>query len=160
MAVYLPYTNSQTMKFFAFFKQVSIQKLQFLSASPILIYLLSMKTMLIVLFSIIIIDMFTGIRKSLFKKDLPRSVFKKYFWLNLSSSGMRSTWRKTYEYGIGIIIFLMLDLYILKLGAFEVLNSKKTLTELVISVACLIETWSIFENMEAISNRNLLKRHD
>ena len=102
--------------------------------------------------------MITGIRKSLHLSETSKSPFKAAFWRNLKSSGMRQTWRKTYEYGIGIIVFIVLDLYVLKIGTLDILNAKRSLSELAVAVACVIEVWSIFENMEAVSGNNILKK--
>ncbi len=101
--------------------------------------------------------MITGIRKSFYIKNISYNPFKSCFWKNLKSSGLRSTWRKTYEYGIGIIIFLILDHYVLKIGDFTIFNRNRNVVELVISIACVIEVYSIFENMEAVSGNNMLK---
>ena len=102
--------------------------------------------------------MITGIRKSLHLSETSKSPFKAAFWRNLKSSGMRQTWRKTYEYGIGIIVFMVLDLYVLKIGTLNIINAKRSLSELAVAVACVIEVWSIFENMEAVSGNNILKK--
>ena len=146
------------MRSLIFFKQLSSPKIILLASSPILTLILSMKLRLIALFVIIILDMITGIRKHLFLNGVSSSPFKAAFWKNLKSSGMRQTWRKTYEYGIGIMVFMLLDLYVLKAGTFNILNAERSLSELAIAVACIIEVWSIFENMEAVSGTNVLKK--
>jgi hypothetical protein len=53
---------------------------------------------------------------------------------------------------------MILDIYVLKAGTFNVLNAKRSLSELAVAVACIIEVWSIFENMEAVSGNNVLKK--
>lgn len=141
-----------------FFKNMSGTKITLLASSPLLTIVMDMKSILTALFVIILIDMITGISKSFHVNKISSNPFKKEFWRNLKSSGLRSTWRKTYEYGIGIIVFIILDHYVLHVGKFEFINQKRNIVELAISVACVIEVYSIFENMEAISGNNLLKR--
>lgn len=146
------------MRYLIFFKQLCAPKIILLGLSPLLTLFLSMKAILASLLVIILIDMITGIRKNLYQMDKSRSPFKKYFWKSLKSSGMRQTWRKTYEYGVGIIVFMVLDMFVLKAGTFHVLNADRSLSELSVAVACIIEVWSIFENMEHVSGNNVLKR--
>jgi hypothetical protein len=141
-----------------FFKKMSGVKLTLLASSPLLTLIMDMKSILLALFVIIFFDMITGIRKSFYIKKISTNPFKKEFWKNLKSSGLRATWRKTYEYGIGIIVFAILDHYVLHIGDFEVINKKRNIVELVIALACVIEVYSIFENMEAVSGNNLLKK--
>ena len=93
-----------------FFKKMSASKITLLAASPLLTLIMDMKSILISLLVIIFIDTITGIRKSFHKKGIKGNPFKKSFWISLKSSGLRSTWRKTYEYGIGIIVFMLLVL--------------------------------------------------
>lgn len=102
--------------------------------------------------------MITGIRKSFYINKISANPFNKKFWKSLKSSGLRATWRKTYEYGIGILVFIILDHYVLQIGDFEIINKKRNIVELAIAVACVIEVHSIFENMEAVSGNNLLKK--
>tara|TARA_R110000803_G_scaffold172939_2_gene235698 strand:- start:2588 stop:3079 length:492 start_codon:yes stop_codon:yes gene_type:complete len=146
------------MKSLLFFKKLSMTKAALLAASPILTLIFGMRTILIALFIIILIDMVTGIRKSLFQNDTSRSIFKADFWRCIKSAGIRKTWRKTYEYIIGILAFMILDVYVLKTGDINVLSSTRSLSEFVVAIACVIEVYSIFENMEAVSGRNLLKK--
>lgn len=141
-----------------FFKKMSGTKALLLTSSPILSLIMDIKSILISLLIIIFIDMITGIRKSFYINKISTNPFKIKFWRSLNSSGIRSTWRKTYEYGIGIIVFTLLDKYVLHIGDFEFLNNKRNIVEITIAVACVIEVYSIFENMEAVSGNNLLKR--
>lgn len=102
--------------------------------------------------------MITGIRKSLFVNNIKVSIFKKDFWRAIKSSGLRATWRKTYEYAIGIIVFTVLDSLVLKESKISFLGAEYALSELAISTACLVEIYSIHENMEAVSGNNLFKK--
>ena len=79
-----------------------------------------MKTVLLALFIIIIIDLFTGIRKAHYTEGVLFRPLKKEFWKVIKSKELRKTWRKT--------------------------------------VACLVEIYSVYENMEAVSGNNLFKK--
>lgn len=141
-----------------FFKTITVGKSILLLLSPILTLILSMKTTLLALAIIITIDTLTGIRKSLHQKDIKFNPFKSCFWKALKSSGLRSTWRKTYEYGIGIVTFAVMDSMVFKSSLVELFGSSYSIAELAVVIACMIEIYSIYENMEAVSGNNLFKR--
>jgi len=141
-----------------FFKKITLAKAILLTLSPVIAIIVNMKTMLIALGFIIFIDMLTGIRKGLHKKGIPFNPIKVIFWKNVQSAGLRATWRKTYEYAIGIIVFSILEGMVL--GNIEIPLFEKiyTLTEIAVCTACIIESYSIHENMEAVSGNNLFRR--
>lgn len=128
------------------------------SVSLILTTVMSIRQILLALAIIIVIDMLTGIRKDLFLRKIRISFIKKEFWHAIKSSGIRATWRKTYEYVIGILVFVILDSLVLKTSNFELIGSRYTLSEIAAAIACLVETYSIYENMEVVSGNNLFKR--
>ena len=82
------------------------------SVSLLLTTLLNMRQILLALAIIIIIDMLTGIRKSLFVK------------------GVKA----------------------------ELMGAIYSLSEIAVALACMVEIYSIYENMEAVSGNNLLKK--
>lgn len=151
-----------------FFSKMTLEKKIILSTlTPVLTVLFSIKSILIGLSIIIFIDLITGIRKSLFLKGMSYSFFDLKFWkallkkelyLTVKSEGLRKTWRKTYEYGIGIIIFAVFESMVLKIDPIVIMDRPFSITELAATTATLIEIWSVFENMEAVSGKNLLKR--
>lgn len=128
------------------------------SVSLIITTLLNMREILLALAIIIIVDMLTGIRKSLFLKKVKSSILKKEFWHAINSSGIRATWRKTYEYAIGIIVFTVLDSLVLKSSSIMMMGAEYTLSEIAVATACIVEIYSIYENMEAVSGNNLFKK--
>lgn len=140
-----------------YFKNLSEGKLLLIGLAPILTLVLKMQTTLFALAIIILIDMFTGIRKDLFLKNIPFNPFKESFWSGVNSTGLRSTWRKTYEYVAGILAFMVLDSLVLGTHTVDLLGKNLSLSELAVTIACLVEIYSIFENMEAVSGRNLFK---
>lgn len=142
-----------------FFGKLTLEKKALiLILTPILTVLLNLGPMLIGLAMLILLDLLTGIRKNLHQKQLKFNPFRKYFWATLHSKGMRDTWRKTYEYGIGIIVFIIFETMILKISPISLGGAMFSLSELAVVAATLVEIYSVFENMEAVSGRNMLKR--
>jgi len=117
-----------------------------------------MKTTLLALLIIIFIDMLTGIRKAHYASNVKFRPLKKEFWRVISSKELRNTWRKSSEYGIGILVFAVLDGMVLGTTSLELMGSSYSVAELAVTVACLVEVYSIYENMEAVSGDNLFKR--
>jgi len=142
-----------------FFGKLTLEKKALLlTITPILTVLLNTHSMLIGLAILVFIDLITGIRKSLHEKKLSFNPLKKHFWTTLHSKGMRDTWRKTYEYGIGVIVFAVFESMILKIDPIAIGSVSFTLTELAVATASLVEIYSIFENLESVSGNNLLKK--
>ena len=142
-----------------FFGKLTLEKKTLLlTLTPILTVLLNTHSMLIGLALIIFIDLLTGIRKSHYKEGVRFTPFTMKFWSVIKSKHLRSTWRKTYEYGMGIVVFAVFESMVLKLDPFAIGTAVFTLTELAVITAVLVEMYSIFENMEAVSGNNLLKR--
>lgn len=140
-----------------FFKNMTAYKWFILTISPVLATLIEMKVMILALLFIIVIDMFTGIRKGLHNKKIPMNICKSAFWKHISSSGLRTTWRKTYEYTIGIIAFAVLDKMVLGGISIDLFDKVYSLTQIAIIIACFVEVYSVHENMEEVSGRNLFK---
>lgn len=140
-----------------FFKKLSVDKIVLLSLSPIFATISSMKNTLIALSIIVMLDAVTGVRKSLFQKGIKFNPLKKDFWMTIESSGLRQSWRKTYEYSLGIIAFAVLDSLILGDAKFTLIGKEFGVAELAATLACFIEIYSIYENMEAVSGKNLFK---
>ena len=142
-----------------FFSKLTLEKKFLLFViTPILTVLLNIQLMLLGLAIIILIDLVTGVNKSLYEKKMRFTPWKRDFWLCVRSKGMRETWRKTYEYGIGVCVFVILESLVLKTGPIELMGLHFTLTELAVATASVIEVYSVFENLEAVTGRNLLKR--
>ncbi|WP_136465535.1 phage holin family protein [Flagellimonas onchidii] len=147
------------MKSFAhFFQNLTLAKKTFLAITPLISMLISIKAALIGLFILITIDLLTGIKKNLHKDKVPFNPFKKLFWKSIKSYALRQTWRKTYEYGIGILVVLVFEALVLGSTPIALLGKTFSITELSVLLPAAIEVWSIFENMEAVTGMNLLKR--
>jgi hypothetical protein len=101
------------------------------------------------------LDLITGVRKSLYEKNV-KSPFKKEFWLIVSSSGFRRTWRKATEYGIGILTFSVLQTFFKIDATMPFIGSN--LIETIILTAIVIEAYSIFENLRDSSTNSKFTR--
>ena len=140
-----------------FFKEITLGKGLLLALTPIATLLLSMRTILLALLIIIFIDLLTGIRKAHYAYGIKFRPLKREFWDIIKSKELRKTWRKTSEYVIGIVAFVVLDGMVLGTTAIELLGKVYSISELAVTVACMVEIYSIYENMEAVSGNNLFK---
>lgn len=141
-----------------FFSQLTLGKKLSLLIVPIISILASMKVILLGLWLLIFIDLLTGIRKSLHNKKIKPNPLKANFWKSIKSYMLRKTWQKTYEYSIGIITIIVLESLILGETNIEVMDKVFTISELSAIVPACVEVWSIFENFEAVSGNNMLKK--
>jgi hypothetical protein len=122
-----------------------------LLTSPLLLILFNVQFALIGLAILIFLDLLTGIKKSLYEKEVSFNPLKKLFWKSIKSYLLRQTWKKTYEYGIGIVVFATIEGYFLFSGEpSDILGRVFSLTELVIYTAAVIEAFSIWENLTAV----------
>ena len=127
--------------------------------SSILTVLVSMKAALLGLGILIFIDLITGIRANLHNWGISFNLLKKNFWKSIKSYLLRKTWKKSYEYGLGIIVISILETLIFGEPVHIMFVEKTfTLVELSTIIPALVETWSIFENFESVSGNNILKR--
>ena len=117
-----------------------------------------MQTILIALLSIIFIDLLTGIRRSHYENKIGFTPWKKKFWTIIRSHALRKTLRKTTEYIFGVIAFIILEGLVFQKLKITAMGLEYTLSELAGVLFCLVEVYSIYENMEAVSGRNPLKR--
>lgn len=130
-----------------------------LSLSTLLAVLISMKAALVGLCILIFLDLITGIRANLHDWGISCNPFKKLFWKSIKSYLLRKTWKKMYEYGIGIIVVAVLETLVFGSPASISLMEKIfSLAELSTIVPAIVEVWSIFENLESVSKNNILKR--
>ena len=134
-------------------------KVVVLSISTILSVLINMKIALLGLSILIIIDLITGIAKSLYEKNINCNPFKTEFWKSIKSYMLRKTWKKAYEYGIGIIVVVILETLVFGGSTSIMLMSKKfSLSELAVVIPSIVEVWSIFENIEVVTKNNFFKK--
>jgi len=141
----------------AFFSNLTLGKKLLLLITPIISVIISMKTAIFGLWLLIFFDLLTGIRKTLHKDGISFNPFKSVFWMAIKSYLLRQTWRKTYEYGLGIIIIIIFESLILGATPISLVGKTFTIAELSVLVPAAVEVWSIFENFEAVSGKNILK---
>ena len=77
---------------------------------------------------------------------------------SIKSYLLRETWRKTYEYGLGIIVIVIFESLIFGVTPITLLDRTFSIAELSVLIPAAVELWSIYENMEAVSGRNIFKR--
>ena len=141
-----------------FFSELTIVKKILLVLTPILTVMLNSQSAMIGLALLIFLDLLSGIRKDFYLKNIKAYVWQKKFWKEVKSYGIRETWKKTYEYGIGIIVCSIFESMIFKMDPIQVMNKGFSLTELSIMIASAVEVYSNYENMEAVSGRNVFKK--
>ncbi len=142
----------------SFFEKLTLGKKIVLTLTPAISALISMKVAIFGLWLLIFFDLLTGIRKSLHLSGTNCNIFKKLFWTSIKSYLLRQTWRKTYEYGIGIIIIVIFESLIFGTTPITLINRTFTIAELSVVVPAAVEVWSIYENLEAVSGHNILDK--
>ena len=135
-----------------FFKSLTVSKTILLILSPAISTLVSMKSSIIGLLILILIDLITGIRKTHHINKV------KFSWKTVKSYLLRQTWKKTYEYGIGIVAITILQTLIFGEINVAIFDKELNLAQLSVIIPSLIELWSVFENLEAVSGNNPLKK--
>lgn len=141
-----------------FFAQFNISKSVLMFLSPITAVLLDPNKAIVGLGLLILLDLITAIRASHIIRGIKFRPFTIKYWRTIRSNGLRSTWKKTYEYLFGITAFYIVEKTVLLIPDLSILGRDITLTELAINIAIFIELYSIFENLEKVSGKNLLKQ--
>ncbi len=142
-----------------FFNKLTIGKGLLLSFTPIIAMILSIETFLLALFLLLTLDLITGISKTLYQKKIKANPFKKNFWAAIKSKGFRDTCKKTYQYLLFVVTFLIVDSLVFKGYLFTVpVLGKASLSEIGTAILCFVEMWSICENLEAISGINPIRK--
>ena len=106
------------------------------------------------------LDTLTSIHAQTVAGGLKFNPFKKYFWKQISSNGLRCWMKKIFwEYGIYLVIAFAIDKYVFKnMIVFDVLDNQLTLPVLAVYLFAFIEMWSIGDNIERAGGVNLFKR--
>jgi len=146
---------------FSFFGNMTAAKKAALFSSPFLTLLFGLREAVLALFALVFLDLVTGIRKSHHERGVRWTPLRRVFWFGeggVKSYLLRQTWRKLYEYVLGILAISLAEAHLLSGLEESVTGSSGGLAKLAVTVAGLVELWSIFENMEAVGGRNFLKR--
>src|SRR5690554_6153561 len=97
------------MQVLKFFNDLTIAKKVLLALTPILSMIIDLQSALLGLFILINLDLLTGIRKTLHQRGVKFNPLKATFWKSIKSYLLRQTWRKSYEYGIGILVVITFE---------------------------------------------------
>jgi len=145
----------------SFFGNMTAAKKLALSSSPFLSLLFGLREAVLALFALVFLDLVTGIRKSHHERGMRWRPLRRAFWFGeggVKSYLLRQTWRKLYEYVLGILAISLAEAHLLSGLEESFVGASGGLARLAVTVAGLVELWSIFENMEAVGGRNFLKR--
>ena len=106
------------------------------------------------------LDTLTSINAQALSKGLKFNPFKKHFWMQITSSGMRNWIKKVFwEYGIYLIIAFAIDKCVFKnIILFDFFDRRITLPVIAIYLFSFIELWSVGENIERSGGINIFKR--
>ena len=106
-----------------------------------------------------LMDTITAIDVQAKQKGLLFRPWKKYFWMQIKSSGLRNWCEKVFwKYGRWAIMAFMLNEWVLKnMIIFDMFERKLTLPVVAIYLFGFIELWSIGENIEKTGDRNIFK---
>jgi hypothetical protein len=113
--------------------------------------IIDVTSMILGLSLLIFFDLIMGIRKSLFKKGIKINLRDPLFWNTITSKQLRNTWRKSYEYGVGIIVCGIFQSLIFDMESIIIMSVPLSITEGAIVVASVVELYSIAENLRAVS---------
>lgn len=152
-----------------FFKQMTLPKTLSLILTAIISIFMQLNTMFFGLIILILIDLLTGIGKSMKSKKLHfppiYDIFKITFWKQLealrkatTSEGFRKTWDKTKSYLTVIVLLIILEYTVLQGLVVELLNKEYSVVQIGFIVASGIEIWSIDENIEKLWGISLLTK--
>ena len=128
--------------------------------STVLTYHTSLRTALYAFLIITILDTITRIHADATKEGLKFNPFKRYFYGQIKSEGLRNMMSKIFlQYGVYLIIAFTIDYYILDKAVLLNYNDKGlTLPIISLYIFSGIEIWSIGENIEESGGVNLIKR--
>lgn len=105
------------------------------------------------------LDTITRINTNAKLKGLYFNPFRKFFWLQIKSEGLKKMGRKVFfEYSVYVIVAFALDTWVFKNKLhFDFMSLKLNIPTFAILFFTGIEIWSIFENMEEGGTKNYLK---
>jgi len=144
--------------FLTFFKNITLVKKILLLVSPVLSILITVQAAALGLFLLIFIDLLTGIRKNLHQNNISCNPLKAQLYRSIKSYLLRQTLKKTYEYLFAIIALIVFESLVFGSMSILIFSKVFTFTELGILLCASIELWSIGENMEAVSGKNIFKK--
>lgn len=130
----------------------------FVLITPIGTALFSIQLALLFLLLLLLIDLYYGIKKTFYLKNILFNPTKRIFWQTIKSSGIRKSWRKASQYGLGIIISVFFQVLFFPGFSFNVFGGVFDIITFITMIACSIEIYSIFENINVINKDNRWKK--
>jgi len=117
-----------------------------------LVFLFETGEVLFSLFILMITDFASGIVKGIYS-DRTISIIQR-----IKSRLLRRSVKKVYEYFLCIFLIILFEAHVL--GKIEVnfIGQSNFLSKWVIILCCLIEAWSIVENINLVTGGNLVKK--
>jgi hypothetical protein len=126
--------------------------------APVIAVLATVQASLVFLLGLIVVDLITGIMKAFKAKEIKLNPFNRVFWQTINSEGLRSTWKKSTEYGLGIIVTAFCQALFFPTFTISILGGSFSILLFVVMAACLIEIYSIFENINKINPDNAIQK--
>ena len=119
--------------------------------APVISVLVSLKLSLLLLVILITLDFIYGVKKHCKQNDIKLKLFKISTWKTIQSKGLRATFNKVTEYGIGILVVAFFQaLWFPNYQPLSYIGIEGGLTTVTVLVASLVEAWSLVENMLVI----------
>jgi len=137
---------------YSFFVNSTLFQKAIFFASPMLVFLVETGEVLFSLFILMVVDFSSGIVKGIYS-DRTISIFQR-----IKSRLLRRSVKKVYEYFLCIFLIILFEAHVL--GKIEVnfIGQSNFLSKWVIILCCLIEAWSIVENINLVTGGNLVKK--
>jgi hypothetical protein len=128
--------------------------------APVIAVVLELKLAMLLLTILITLDFVYGVKKHCKEKGVRIKLTKPSTWKNLTSKGFRNTYNKVTEYALGILIVAFFQaVWFPAFQPLSYLGISGGITNVVVLIACSIESWSIIENMLVVKpNSRFLKK--
>ena len=130
----------------------------FIMIAPIGAALFNIQLALIFLSFLLLIDLYYGIKKSFKTKGIDFDPRKRIFYKTIKSKGLRSSWLKASQYGLGIVISTFFQVLFFPNFEISIFGGTFDIITFIIMIACSIEIYSIFENMNVIYEDNRISK--
>ena len=116
--------------------------------APVIGVIISLKLSLLLLAILVTLDFIYGVKKYCKENNVELSIFKLSSWTAIKSRGLRATFNKVTEYGIGILVVAFFQaIWFPNYQPLSYIGVEGGLTTVVVLFASLVEAWSLVENM-------------
>lgn len=128
--------------------------------APVIAVILELKLAILLLAILVTIDFIYGVKKYCKEEGVSLNLTQPKTWKALKSKGFRNTYNKVSEYGLGILIAAFFQaLWFPIFQPLSYIGVVGGITNVVVLVACLVESWSIVENMLVVKpNSRFLRK--